>query len=259
LITNGSLIRSEEVARKLSFLTDNLHISLDGPTPETNDALRGFGTFEKIIGAINMFENTSKLIKINMTVTDENVGVIEREFENLYFNVIKTRPLQFNFSAIANYGRASGCYVQSIYKKKELTDRALLAAEKVGFSRKEWKPAHHKNLNCGYARGITIGEGGQVYFCPVANKTVETKFNILNTSIKDLVDVFKEEFISSSVTKNELCDPCDLLYVCGGGCRIENKLERGSLTNFYCTVEKKQLIYEELARFSLIKYGRVGI
>lgn len=254
LVTNGSKINSPEIAEQLAKKTDFLQISLDGPTEETNDALRGEGTFKQIIQGINMFVGIDKLVNIGMTVTNKNIRIIEEKLEELYNNIIQHRPLRFNFSAIANYGRAVTCVEQDIFEKKELTERAMRTAERLGFRRKEWAPTHHKGLSCGYAQGITIGETGNIYFCPVGNKDVQTRYNIRTTTIENLREIFTQEFERTNITNNDNCMECDLTYICGGGCRIENKNHRGSLSDPFCSEEKKNIIYNELAMFAQNKY-----
>ena len=62
ILTNGMLIDDEMAARlaetfETSDYSFDLRVSLDGTTPEENDALRGRGTFDKIIGSIERLWN----------------------------------------------------------------------------------------------------------------------------------------------------------------------------------------------------------
>jgi molybdenum cofactor biosynthesis enzyme MoaA len=57
VLTNGTLLREKELARLRSAERDSLYsleirVSIDGPSPETNDPIRGEGTFERAMDGV---------------------------------------------------------------------------------------------------------------------------------------------------------------------------------------------------------------
>lgn len=74
IITNGLLLNKEIIARLASFpKLRQLKVSLEGPSPEINDSLRGPGSFRKIKEKINLLQKNGNLqIFIMATVMHRN-------------------------------------------------------------------------------------------------------------------------------------------------------------------------------------------
>jgi MoaA/NifB/PqqE/SkfB family radical SAM enzyme len=72
LFTNGILLKKK--AEKIYPYVDKFLISLDGPTPEINDLLRGPGSFKKtLLGIKKLSSFTSKKIEICFTINPQNI------------------------------------------------------------------------------------------------------------------------------------------------------------------------------------------
>ena len=90
LISNGLLIDSEERASRLcSTGLDRICLSLDGPTPEVHDSMRGVkGGFEKVINATHLLKrnrsNGKPEININTTLSKENIAEFKGIVELVY-------------------------------------------------------------------------------------------------------------------------------------------------------------------------------
>ena len=76
--SNGLLINHAMAERIVSSGLDMIYLSLDGATPETNDAIRGVpGSFEKTFAAVRnlrQVRHDSPRIYLNCTVNNRNVG-----------------------------------------------------------------------------------------------------------------------------------------------------------------------------------------
>ncbi|MGC8948434.1 MAG: radical SAM protein [Thermoprotei archaeon] len=77
LVTNGTLI-TNEIARKLSKYDIYVTISLDGSSSQINDALRGLGTFKKIIKACLMLREAGVRFHLLATICYKNIADINR-------------------------------------------------------------------------------------------------------------------------------------------------------------------------------------
>jgi MoaA/NifB/PqqE/SkfB family radical SAM enzyme len=85
--TNGTLMDEKTARQIVSSGLDFLQISLDGSTPETNDYIRGKGTFEKAmkaIGYILKFKEDSLKLSLTTVVTNKNLD----ELLEIY-NIVK--------------------------------------------------------------------------------------------------------------------------------------------------------------------------
>jgi radical SAM protein with 4Fe4S-binding SPASM domain len=73
ILTNGTLIAHEDVAR-LSTATKlrRVQLSLEGPSAEINDAIRGRGTFVRTLAAIDLLKSAGIQVAVMMTITKRN-------------------------------------------------------------------------------------------------------------------------------------------------------------------------------------------
>lgn len=72
--TNGTALNDEAIACFKGNPLVNIQVSLDGATPETNDKIRGQGTFHRIIKGIECLSRLDVPLSINTVVTSLNFG-----------------------------------------------------------------------------------------------------------------------------------------------------------------------------------------
>ena len=70
--TNGTVLTDEAIDCFAGSPLVNVQVSLDGITAEVNDAIRGNGTFQRIIGGIERLAGKSIPLSINSVVTSQN-------------------------------------------------------------------------------------------------------------------------------------------------------------------------------------------
>ncbi len=71
--TNGTLINKENALQLKRAGLDQVQVSLDGPNPPAvNDVIRGFGSFDKAIKAINAFKEVGIAVSLSYTVIPDN-------------------------------------------------------------------------------------------------------------------------------------------------------------------------------------------
>jgi radical SAM protein with 4Fe4S-binding SPASM domain len=76
ILTNGVAI-SDEMAERISKTRASIQISIDGARPKTHDAIRGKGTFDKILKVFNKFRSFGKQPQISMTVCKLNISDVD--------------------------------------------------------------------------------------------------------------------------------------------------------------------------------------
>ncbi len=100
--TSGYFI-NDDIAHKLSTMRlQSIRISLDSPTAKIHDTLRGKGTWEKAIHAIELLSNVNVPIRIITTVTTQNYG--EREDMR---NLANTYGAELSFGVLQKVGKAT--------------------------------------------------------------------------------------------------------------------------------------------------------
>lgn len=77
ILTNGTLI-NDKILAQIQRLTKLrcVQVSLEGASPESNDAIRGEGTFQKVIRAVRLLRSRGISVNIMFTLQRRNVGDI---------------------------------------------------------------------------------------------------------------------------------------------------------------------------------------
>ncbi|MBM7836236.1 radical SAM protein [Clostridium sardiniense] len=104
MVTNGILLEDIEFAKKImSTSLSAIFISIEGITKESNDYIRGKGSFNKIIRAIkNVRRVSNKHLGIQMTLNKYNMKEVDKIPQ--FFNELNINSL--NIGGIASQGNA---------------------------------------------------------------------------------------------------------------------------------------------------------
>ena len=225
VLTNGTLWDAAKV-KTLSPYIDEIQISLDGFNENSNAKVRGVGVFEKVLEAVELFFKYSKIF-INVIVTPM-YGELDAHY-NEYVNFAKNliarygherfliifqgellngRNLKADSDSNKNLKNLVNLLHEDIYENSELTNFIL----------------NHKNnrlhKNCGYG-GLTVDSTGNIFFCGRIGE-LKNSGNIRKISLEKILSLRKKIRQCTSVDNLFPCQNCELKYVCGGGCRINN-------------------------------------
>lgn len=224
LMTNGTTLPSERIAILSRYLS-SVQISIDGFSEETNAEIRGHGSFQKSLDTVDTFiandVYTSIAITPKINTLIENSGKyatfaqeLESRYEGKAFELriseelLNGRCITDAKSINVDYGKAVANLMREIYGEdykimefvKMLTDNSIID-------------------NCAFG-GLTIAANGDVFLCPRIND-LKPVGNVRTDPFKELLKkaTFVEEF--TNVRYLHPCGECELRYICGGGCRIE--------------------------------------
>ena len=70
--------------------------------------------------------------------------------------------------------------------------------------------------------------------------------HLRNLPFSTLLDRIVQQYENTCVDRTEPCRTCDLRYICGGSCRIQNFLHNGDLGIPLCDTERKHRIYRQI-------------
>lgn len=124
MTTNGTLISEKqyEVIFKESLL-DNLIISLDGPTAEINDYIRGDGVFNKVMHSLKVIKELRERYKSTIYVSI-SYCVCEKSISDSFRNLIDIcKEAMVNWISFFPMLEAGGAVNNSLYNK-EIIDKA---------------------------------------------------------------------------------------------------------------------------------------
>lgn len=219
--TNGTVLDEALVDELLRMAPVYLQVSLDGARAETNDAIRGAGTFARILGGIELLaERSYPDLSLNMVVTRLNAGEIA-EFDRLARRYgAKTRLSRFRPS-----GRGCGAWEDYRLTRDQLVELSTFLGDHpeilTGDSFFALTPESRRALGlnmCGAARmTCAVAPDGSVYPCAFL---CDPGFLAGNVTTEPLSVIFRsspvlERFRDIEV---ETCRTCDRFPVCHGGC-----------------------------------------
>lgn len=252
LSTNGILV-DETFAQLANRYHVNVQISLDGATRESHETIRGKGTWEKALKAIDLLNKYSVDINTNFVYHTGNIHEIEA-----YFDLVQAKKVKkVRLIPLMNMGRAVGNFkrvpldefidvmILLIKKRPELID---LLDETTFMGLILNAKFSQKMTACGAGIiTLTISPSGDVFPCL---NLYDSQFKICNIFDSDYLKEFEESLVRKNfaniniATNNEKCSICKLKYFCGGKCRGETYQETGDIfaPYPYCDEWKRALI-----------------
>lgn len=266
LITNGTLI-DQEVAKNLASLGIEIQVSLDGASAETNDKIRGSGSFQKIMRGIRslLANGVSEKLFISVTPTKVNVWEISEMIRLLIELGVST----LHISPLNRIGRATSCWknlelstAEKVMffdllhqKSKEMGERIHVSGDFCNiFSTKLQRILVPPNAGCRAGADLTINSKGDIYPCNVFASIKE--YCLGNIRENTFGQVYESETLKQlrgtfplRLEKIEKCRNCMWKYFCGGGCAARSLCFYGTIwkEDDLCDVTQhlfKKLIFE---------------
>jgi mycofactocin radical SAM maturase len=217
--TNGTLI-NEDIARRLDHPLVYIQVSLDGASEKANDAIRGRGSFGKVMNALEHLRNRSIEVSINCVLTRRSFPELDKLVELAASYGAKLRVSRFRPS-----GRGKKSWSQLNVQREQMADfsqwlaRHLAVSTGDSFFSVTTEERRSLGLNmCGACKmTCCLSPQGDIYPCAFlqepefcAGKLPEEDFStIWNTS--PIFESFRQLEIKS-------CESCQRFDMCHGGC-----------------------------------------
>ncbi|MBA7529708.1 GTP 3',8-cyclase [subsurface metagenome] len=253
LLTNGTLLYKLSIDF-LNRYIDELQISIDGPTVEINDRVRGNGHFMKTMNNLVHIQDFKGGVTISMCVLDTLIEPFANDFGKFYQEVIKLIPkVKFGIATDLMDGRN---YKRLNYDKAKRNLEVISnifndAVKKFDMEGQEEKKFERnvKTISCGYGATLTVTANGYIYPCGViyGQPLGFYKEKAIAEFANELEGVVKQY----DVDNLPICRNCILKYVCGGTCRIENHKINGEITVPICIDAAKKDIFDSIYKDDL--------
>jgi [mycofactocin precursor peptide]-tyrosine decarboxylase / 3-amino-5-[(4-hydroxyphenyl)methyl]-4,4-dimethylpyrrolidin-2-one synthase len=219
--TNGSRID----AQRARWLRGNdyvdVQISLDGATAEVNDAVRGIGSYDTAIAAMEHLTNTG--FKLSVVITRENVAQLDA------FKAIADRyGAQLRLTRLRPSGRGADVW-DTLHptqpQQRVVYDWLLEHGEEVLTGDSFFHLAAYgqslPGLNlCGAGRVVClIDPVGDVYACPFAIHETFLAGNVRSSG--GFTDVWRHSDLFTELREPQsggACSSCGMYDACRGGC-----------------------------------------
>jgi mycofactocin radical SAM maturase len=219
--TNGSRITPERAEWLRASDYVDVQISLDGATPEVNDAVRGRGSYDVALRAMELLAGTG--FKLSVVVTRENASQLEA-FKALADGFGATLRL----TRLRPSGRGADVWDElhpTAAQQREVYDWLLAHGEQVltgdSFFHLGAFGRSLPGLNlCGAGRVVClIDPVGDVYACPFA---IHETFHAGNVrAAGGFTHVWRESELFRSLREPQsagACSSCGMFDACRGGC-----------------------------------------
>jgi mycofactocin biosynthetic radical S-adenosylmethionine protein MftC len=220
--TNGTVLDADLIDELLCMDAPvYLQVSLDGAFPETNDAIRGEGTFERILRGVELLvERGYPDLSLNMVVTRVNAGELEAFHDLARGYSARTRLSRFRPS-----GAGCGRWEEYRLSREQLLRLSAFLGEHPGIATGDsffaLAPESRRELGlnmCGAAKmTCAIAPDGSVYPCAFL---CDPAFLAGNVATEPLADIFERSPVLAAFSQLEVesCRACDRFSACHGGC-----------------------------------------
>ncbi|MFI6323629.1 StsB family radical SAM/SPASM domain sactipeptide maturase [Nonomuraea sp. NPDC050556] len=229
IVTNATMIRKPEQARRFKELFGDVTISVDGGTAETHDRTRGEGAFAKTHKALQLLNEAGVVPKINHIVTSDNVDELE-QFAT-FMDGLEVHSIRLMYHN--NLGRGVTDEFDFGWEDHLKIQQIAWTSPAAGKLRPDGpKPLTRCSVraNCGMGGNeIYVNSLGDVYPCKLVTGRAHYAGNVRRQT---LAEVFASPVLSgmrnSSVFGGDYHADCAKCYIkasCGGGCRAAHMSE----------------------------------
>ncbi|MEX6703191.1 radical SAM protein [Peribacillus frigoritolerans] len=225
MITNGSFITNVDIAKKLSSLTKLITISVDSLKEGQHDKNRGRGSWKKAMKAIQLLMEAGGKLKINQTITTNNLDSIDDMIQYTLKN-----NMNIVVVPASSLGRGKqNAYELNYAQRLEFENTILRNRHDQGQIAKQFSIQQH----CGHGLSeFSVDSRGNVYPCKLMHDNSFYAGNIKEQSLSNIYyqsDSFQESR-DRHVDNLPICKGCSFKYLCGGGCRAIQWSETSKIT-----------------------------
>lgn len=250
--TNGLLISRSNV-EKVVELSDLIQISLDGATSRVNDAVRGRGTFRRILRSIRLVDKVvaarkNRVYHVSFTLMPINSADIRKNLPSLLRRLDLKGRHQITISGGTALGRAaknpkmfSTFEAMSKTQDDVIKDLALRGVYQLPlFSNNRF------SRTCGLGETVTITADGAIYPCSLTEQP--SVGNVRDRDSKRAMQGVRKYIKFGNVDSITVCRRCSLKCFCNGICRLTNLKETGRFDIVKCTKAYKNEQIRSLIR-----------
>ncbi|MEJ2200741.1 MAG: mycofactocin radical SAM maturase [Desulfuromonadaceae bacterium] len=218
--TNGTLIDEARVERLSRTRLVAIQVSLDGVKQETNEGIRGKGTYEAAIKAVKLLAKTDIPTSINTVLTSTNADEIPAMHA-----LAEELGVSFRVSRFRPSGRGAENWQELSPTPEQLVDFSKWLAEagdiRTGDSFFSLTSQERQGLGlnlCGAAKlTCCIGPTGKAYPCAFLQTDHFLAGDIRKNSFQEIWDD-SEIYASFRNLRIHSCEDCQRYDQCHGGC-----------------------------------------
>ncbi len=230
LFTNGILLPRH--IDRIAATADEVQVSIDGPTAESNDPIRGIGSFQAAVHAVDLLSERRIAVRISTVVMHQNWDAIKSGYLD-FARRWAGSDVSFRINyGLMEHGRGEDLPpVLDINETRPVVD-LLMSQLHPGDEQRILRRAH----GCGYAEQIVVAPNGDIHPCHLLDGALA---NIDDGSLIEVLHRIRHAQEEYDVDHNVGCGTCDIRHLCGGTCRVENGKKTGNRRVTYCSADEK--------------------
>jgi mycofactocin radical SAM maturase len=217
--TNGTLI-DDDTARRLAKEMVYIQVSLDGATAASNDAIRGKGSFEKVISALECLRKRSIEVSVNTVLTRKSYP----ELDNLVV-LAASYGAKLRVSRFRPAGRGKDAWNELNVTGEQMLafsdwlGRHLAVSTGDSFFSVSSEDRRSLGLNmCGACKlTCCLSPRGEIFPCAFLQ---EPEFRAGKLPEDRFSDIWSDSPVFASFRRLEIksCESCHRFDMCHGGC-----------------------------------------
>lgn len=245
--TNATLINEDNVQNLSKIIypkTDAFQISIDGSNEETNDFIRGIGTFSKIINVIQSLHRYNIPVHINTTLTSVNAPTMYKIFD--LCNKLNVKNLSINRFNVCNDKHK---YLELSVEDKFYYNYQILQESKkytnLNFNQKSldifdylkipegrnFLEDYMKNNKIKYSQNtcfschnndrLTMDAKGNIFLCTRDESKIAILGNLKKSKFNEIWENrFNNPYFQRRDITTTKCKNCKFIPICNTGCMI---------------------------------------
>lgn len=258
MLSNGTLITKEN-ARLIGEYCNEVQVSIDGPSAEIHDSVRGKGTFEKTLLALRELSAYPQChLSVAMTPTLLTLPSFQTDLHRFVNRIWKEINPEINFRVAQKLVKGRSLPTMSEQGAREFKKAVIALCDdqlEMDFVHKLDAASiipNRRIFGCGLADIFSVRANGDVKLCAYSPDPVGNIKDIRDDKafLPDLAKKLGQLIRSTRVEKVRPCGECDLRYFCGGKCRKDNLADYGNPLVCECDWTWKNEWYERLVRIN---------
>lgn len=230
LFSNGILV--EHYLDVIKETCDEVQISIDGTNPESNDPIRGGGSFERAVHATDLLVAAGVHVRISTVVMEQNFEAIRDGYEDFVGRWVK-HGVEFRLgNGLTTHGRGEDIYNGLDFE----TARLVIDNLETKYGKYATPQIFRRNSGCGYAEQVVVNQDGNIHPCHLLDGAIT---HVDDKPYGELLKSLKQNISEYDVDHVLGCNLCDIRYLCGGECRVENGKKTGNRRVTSCQAEDK--------------------
>ncbi|MCK4717810.1 MAG: radical SAM protein [Thermoplasmata archaeon] len=264
VLTTNSILMTDNIAKRLLEMETFVQVGLDGSSPQTNDPVRGEGSFKKTMEGIRILSGHKVPFRLSTVITKynyEDINNITKLASDMGATGVTFRKMNILGRAMDNASSApSDAQFVKVGYDIFLDTIRYGGKMRIQFPYQiaifEGRGTMCNKIICLPARSnCVVSPEGDIFPC----HSLREDFFLGNIRTDDLCETWNTSKIAENIRELDIesikCRSCRYKYLCGGGCRAEAYYHRGDITDYGIGCEGVKKYYDTILSAMLKMIG----